>query len=239
MKAPPHLAFRVALLLFAFLLGTQCIWLLLPQLLCTAPDRLPTDPASAAFAAQQRRAAASAASIGVFRGDLWAASAFTYADVLWSDMSPEGDLTRAMKNARLNLDSLQRARAALDHAVSDAPHQSGAWLLLAALALRYPSLEGDAPEALKMSYYTGPSEQELMPLRLRIALQSNVFNDSEIREFIARDVRFFLAQNQKYTIFAAYAAAAPAGKYLLEQTINAVDPSALQSFRAEGQLLPK
>jgi hypothetical protein len=235
MNAQPHFAFRLALLLFAAVLGMQCVWLLLPQLLGTGPDRLPTDPASAAVAAQQRRAAARSASIGIIRGDLWAASAFTYADLLWDGVDSKVGPTQAMQHARANLDALQRARASLDRAVSDAPQQSGAWLLLAALASRYPSLDSDVPEALKMSYYTGPSEQDLMPLRLRIAARSNVFADSEIRELVARDLRFFLARNEKSTIVDAYHAASPAGKQFIEQTVRDFDPSAVESLGVGAQ----
>ena len=39
----------------------------------------------AAAAAEQRDAASWAAAIGAIRGDLWAESAFTYADLLWGD----------------------------------------------------------------------------------------------------------------------------------------------------------
>jgi hypothetical protein len=222
MNAPSHIIFRRATLSFAILLGVQCVWLLLPELLRTGIDRLPTDPASAAVAASQRGDAARAASIGIIRGDFWAESAFTYADLLWSDSGTNADLTGA----------LQHVRASLDRALNDAPHQSGAWLLLAALASRYPSFNSNATEALKMSYYTGPSEQDLMPLRLRIAMNSGVFTDSEIREFIARDLRLFLAQKQKSAITAAYNAASPAGKQFIEQTIDDIDPSALDSVRA-------
>ncbi len=238
MNAPPHAAFRLALLSFALLLGTQCVWLLLPQLLGTGPDRLPTDPASAAVAARQRHAAARAASIGIIRGDLWAASAFTYADLLWDDVDSKAAPSQAMQHARANLDALQRARASLDRAVSDAPHQSGAWLLLAALASRYPSIDSDAPEALKMSYYTGPSDRYLMPLRLRIAARSSALTDSEIRELVGRDLRSFLARNQKSAIVDAYNTASPAGKQLIEQTVRGIDPSALKLLPAGAQTEP-
>lgn len=241
MNMTPHIVFRVALLLLATVLGMQCVWLLLPQLLGAGPHRLPTDPAAAAVAVQQRGGAARAASIGIIRGDLWAASAFTYADLLWGDVDTKDSPTRAMQHDGINLDALRRARASLDHAVSDAPHQSGAWLLLAALASHYPWLDSDATEALKMSYYTGPSDQDLMPLRLRIAAHFSVFTDSEIRELVRRDLRFFLARNQKSAIAEAYNAASPAGKQFIEQTVRDINPSALELLRAGAQTqhLPK
>jgi hypothetical protein len=221
----PQTVFRRAILLLATLLGLQCVWLLLPELSRANVDRLPTDAASAATAAKERNAAALAASIAGIRGDLWAQSAFTYADLLWSDANTNADLAR----------SLQGARGSLVRALADAPHQSGAWLLASALASRYPSFNFNAAEALKMSYYTGPSEPDLMPLRLRIAMNSGVFTDSEIREFVARDLRLFLERNDKSAIIDAYNATSAAGKKFIEQTVGDIDPSALELFRTGAQ----
>ena len=63
-----------------------------------------------------------------------------------------------------------------------------------------------------MSYYTGPSEQPLVPLRLRIAVQLDGSKDIELRQFISRDLRMLLAQNQKSAIAEAYNVASPSGK---------------------------
>jgi hypothetical protein len=237
-NASPDIAFRRALLLLAIVLGTQCVWLLLPALLSAAPQQLPTDPAAAAAAAQERQAAARAASIGIIRGDLWAASAFTYADLLWGDVDTEASPRRAVQSSHANFDALQRARVSLNHALSDAPLQSGAWLLLAALASHYRSFDSDATEDLKMSYFTGPSDQDLMALRLRIAAHFSVFTDTEIRDFVGRDLRSFLARNKKPAIVDAYNAASPAGKQFIEQTMRDIDPSSLGLLRAGAQTLP-
>lgn len=227
------MAFRRVILLFAILLGIQCVWVVLPPLLGAGPNRLPTDQASAAIAVQHRRSAAFAASIGIIRGSLWAESAFTYADLLWSDIGVKADPTPITERARVNLDLLlQRAHTSLDHALSDAPHQSGAWLLLAALESRHPSWKSNAIEALKMSYYTGPSDLDLMPLRLRIAAHFTILTDVEVREFITRDLRLFLARNEKSAIADAYNAASPQAKQLIEQTVGDIDPSALRLLRA-------
>ena len=91
-----------------------------------------------------------------------------------------------------------------------------------------------------MSYYTAPSDQDLMPLRLRIAIRSDAFNDVEMRQFITRDLREFLTRKQKDVIAQAYNAASPAGKRFIEQTIKDVDPSVLKALPtgAKGQALP-
>ena len=82
---PPHIWFRLTALLFAILLGAQCLWLVLAELARPSINQLPTDMASAAAAAKQRDAAFRAASIGAIRSDLWAEAAFTYADLLWGE----------------------------------------------------------------------------------------------------------------------------------------------------------
>ena len=151
---PPQtgVAFRRVTLAFAALLAAQSLWLLAAELTRPALYGLPADAGAAAVAATQRGRAALAAWFGLVRGDLWAESAYTYADLLWNDNGSSAGLTPALDRARTNL----------ERALGDSPHRSGAWLLLAGLASRYPSININAAQALKTSYYTGPSEQELM-----------------------------------------------------------------------------
>jgi hypothetical protein len=212
LNSPTGVAFRHITVLFAMLLAVQSVWLLLAELTLPGIDRLPPDAASAAVAAKQRGLAAAAASFGIIRGDLWADSAFTYADLLWGDNGSSAGLAPA----------LERVRAKLEHALDDAPHLSGAWLLLAGLAARYPSLNFNASLALKTSYYTGPSEQDLMLPRLRIAAQSEFLNDPEIRAFASRDVRLLLARHQKSAIDDIYNAGSATGKAFIKQAISQI-----------------
>jgi hypothetical protein len=222
MRQPPNREFRPATLLVAVLLGSQCVWLLLAELSRPGITRLPNDATAAAAARSKRTDAAWAARIGAIRGDLWAESAFTHGDLMWADGNGGAGLTQAST----------LARSILDHALEDAPHQSGAWLLLAGLASRYQFPDINATQALKMSYYTGPSEWDLMPLRLRIAAHSDTFTDIELRDFIRRDVRLLLARQQKPAIAVAYNAASPAGKRFIEQTVGEIDPSVVGTLRA-------
>ena len=120
MNEPPHLAFRLATLLFAMLLGVQCVWLLLAELSRPAIYGLPTDAAAADAARNKRSSASWAARFGAIRGELWAESAFTYADLMWGDAGGSTNLVQA--------------RSSIDHALTNAPHRSSAWLLLAGLA---------------------------------------------------------------------------------------------------------
>jgi hypothetical protein len=221
MNQSSQLGFRLATSIFAMLLSVQCVWLLLAEFSRSSIDRLPTDAASAAAAQNERIRAHRAALIGAIRGDLWAESAFTYADLMWGDGKGGANLVQA--------------RSSLDHALADAPHKSSAWLLLAGLAARYRVLGIDAKQALKMSYYTGPSELQLMPLRLLIAVHGDPLSDIELRDFISREVRVLFTHQQKSAIVAAYNAAPPAGRQFIERTIGEIDPSAVESLRAATQ----
>jgi hypothetical protein len=221
MNQPSHVVFRLATLLFAILLGVQCVWLLLTEFSRPGIYEFPTNAAAAVAARNKRIDASWAAMVGVIRGGLWAESAFTYADLLWGDAGGGANLAQA--------------RSSLDHALADAPHQSSAWLLLAGLASRYQLRGIDAKEAVKMSYYTGPSELELMPLRLQIAAHSDAFSDIELRDSISREVRLLFTHQQKFAIVAAYNAAPSAGRQFIEQTIREIDPSAVESLRATTQ----
>jgi hypothetical protein len=221
-----NIGFRLTALLFAILLGAQCIWLLLAELSRPGIDHLPTDATSAAAAAGRRDAATWAASIGAVRGGLWAESAFTYANLV-----VEAGAASAGPNPAA---TLAHARASLDHALDNAPSQSGVWLLLAGLALRYPSTPPaiSPVEALKMSYYTGPSDQRLIPLRLRLAVQADHFGDFEMSQFVSRDLRLLLGRKQIAAISTAYGAASSDGKHFIEQAVGDVDPSLLATIRA-------
>ena len=225
MNRVPHIFFRFATQLFAILLGVLFIWLLLSEMSRPSIQRLPTDQVSAAAAEKWRGAAAFAASIGVIRGDLWAESAFTYSNLLWDAADPGKDLTQALQHAHLSL----------ENALKLAPHESAAWLLLAALTSRYPSQGFNATEALRMSYYTGPSERDFMPLRLRLVATLNAFGDVELKQFASRDVRSLVARKQTSALAEAYKDASSTGRRFIEQTVGDIDPSVVQSLRAGEQ----
>ena len=204
MKLPSHISLRVSMLFLALVLGAQGVWLLLADFYRPSIRQLPADSLVAAAAARARTDAERAASIGFIRGDLWAESAFTYADLLWGTHPNDAQLTQM----------LGRAQASLNRALSNAPDQSDAWLLLAGLALRYRLPHIEVIRAIKMSYYTGPSSFELMPLRLSLAVQSSGFGDVEFQQMIARDLHLLRARQQNLAISAAYEGASPAGKAL-------------------------
>jgi hypothetical protein len=225
MNVSSQIAFRLATLVFAVLLSAQCIWLLLAELSQPNSIRLPTDSQAAAVAIKQRNDATWAAWIGNIRGDLWAESAFTYADLLWTGPATGPDPTK----------SLEQARARLERALDDAPHQAGAWLLLAGLASRYHWPNLNATEVLKMSYYTAPSEETLISLRLSVATRSEAIADTEMQEFVRRDLRLLLSRQRKSAVAEAYAGASPAGRRLIEGAVGEIDPSSLGLLRPGAQ----
>jgi len=210
LKPPTGVGFRHVILLFAVLLGVQSVWLLLAELTRSGIDSLPIDAASAAVAVKQRGLAGAGASFGVIRGDLWADSAFTYADLLWKEDASSAGLPP----------ELEGARRSLKYAIDCAPHLSAVWLMLAGLASRYRSLNINATQALKTSYYTGPSEQDLIVPRLRVAAQSDFLNDAEIRQFVRRDLRVLISRNQKPAIDEAINGGSPTGKAFIKQAVS-------------------
>jgi len=223
MREAPHIFFRFATRLFAISLGALSIWSLLAELSRPAIDRLPTDQVSAALAAKQLSAAAFAASIGIIRGDLWAESAFTYSDLLWGNASPSTDLPQSLRHARISVENALRL----------APHQSGAWLFLAALTSHHASQGFDPKEALRMSYYTGPNELDLMPLRLRLMAHLDPFEDVEMQQFASWDLRSLIARKQTSAIAEVYREASLAGRRFIEQIVAAIDPSLIEALRSE------
>lgn len=221
-QSSSHIYFRITLFILAALLATHCTWLLLAEFSRPRLDGLPLDAASAVAASKERDPALWAASIGAIRGDLWAVSAFTYAGLAIGD---NGAGTRSATDP-----AVARLRASVEHALDTAPTQSAVWLLRTSFVLRYPSESWIPLEALRMAYYTGPSDQDIVPLRLRLAAQTDGFNDVEIQEFATRDIRMLLMTKQYSAIAVAREAASNVGKQFIEQTVHDIDPSALANI---------
>jgi hypothetical protein len=229
MSTASNRPFRAIVFTFAILLGAQSIWLLAAEYYRSTIDTLPTDASSALADARPRVNAARAASIGSIRGDLWAEAAYTYAVLLWDQHRTSAHVIEAS----------EQARRSLIQALDNAPAQSDAWLLLAGLALNGSLHDVSGSEALKMSYYTGPSEYRLMPLRLTIATKMSTFEDSELREMISRELRLLLARGKTAAIAASYEAASPAGKFLIKNSLAEINPSAHSVLGPEAYDAPQ
>jgi hypothetical protein len=87
--------------------------------------------------------------------------------------------------------------------------------------------------ALRMSYYTGPNELALMPLRLSIAARSNAIGDADLQLLVGQEIRTILTRKPelKPWIVLAYRNASPEGKAFFESTVGALDPVLLTALR--------
>src|SRR5262245_17540667 len=114
---------RISLLILCAVCAILATWIIIAEIQRPPMVRLPLDAQEAWRAHQQRGRAEAAASFALVRGDLWAESGFTYANLLWADEAGAG------------LDA--RARSNLERALRFSPHRGDVWLTLAGLATRY------------------------------------------------------------------------------------------------------
>jgi hypothetical protein len=220
--------FRGSLAAFALVLGCQGIWLLIPAFFRPTPSAFPINVQAAAGEAVDRSAANLAASVGAIRGDLWAQSALTYLDLFWKDNSGPPEVNPP------NTETLERAQNAIDWALRLSPHDARVWLLQASRDAQSEGLAQRAAAALRMSYYTGANEIELIPLRLSLAVRSEAVNDEEFRQLMRHDIRVITsrAPQLKPAILAAYRDASPSGQHFIEDTLQEMDPTLLATLRS-------
>ena len=194
--------------------------MVLPELWRPDVTVMPTTADQATAAASQRDAARLAARLAAVRGDLWAESTFTYADLAWTDA------------AHGPAQMLEEARSAGAHAASLMPGNSGVWLMLADFGSRYKWQTPSPVEALKMSYYTGPHEDTLVPLRLAISARLDPGTDPEFAFLFQRDIENILTYRPalRPAILSAYAEATPQAKQLIEDTAKRLDPAFAQTL---------
>lgn len=160
-----------------------------------------------------------------FRGDLWAASGFALVTT-----EP-----RANPSAQSDHDGIpEPALNNFARALRYSPHRGDVWLMLAALGNRSKPAGHDAAALLKMSYYTAPNELHLVPLRLHVALESDL-RDTELRDMIKREIGLVLSRLPALepALVAAYRSAPADGKVFAENLISEVDPRYLKTMRTE------
>ncbi len=213
---------RAALSAFAVLLASQSVWIILPELIRPSPLAFPHDARSPPISSSERNRAGWAAKLALVRGDLWAEAAI--------EQSPELIRDVESRKAAQSADQAEFARATAEKAATLSPHDSRVWLILASLdCLRHREVSG----TLKMSYYTGPNEIVLMPLRLLIATCSDAIKDAELQTLVAREIRLIITheQNPKPAILAAYQRASPGGKRFIETVVGDLDPGLMEIIR--------
>jgi hypothetical protein len=83
-----------------------------------------------------------------------------------------------------------------------------------------------------MSYYTGPSELPLLPLRLRVASQLPA-RDAELEQLARRDLSVLIAHQQRAAVLQAYQEATPSGKEFIERAVGDIDPTLVGWLRSQ------
>jgi hypothetical protein len=225
---PNRSLFRGTVLMFAFVLGCQATWILAAEIFRPALPGFPANPQAAAAAAANRDEATLASSFGFIRGDLWAERALTYLDMFWSD-------DRDSASAQVPK-TIEHAREAADRALAFAPHDARIWLILASIDSRFDWLNHNMAADLRMSYYTGTNETDLIPLRLLLAVRSDALADRDFQQLVRHDVSIIVTRKPDLTpaILTAYRDALPIGQQFLEETLAEIDPALLTRLRSKG-----
>jgi hypothetical protein len=217
--------FRNIILAFAGILAMQASWLMTAELFRPQLPYFPHDEASEQRASAARSSAVSAASIGWVRGDLWTEAAIALSSGVTGEAAGEGDPQVTLPKGQ--------ARVVAQRAARLSPHDSRTWLLLAALDSRF-DWPDEIANRLRMSYFTGPNEPALTPLRIRIATRLTAFTDPDLKMLIEQEIRAIILrhQDQKPLLFAAYRGASPEGKQLIEASVDDLDKDLLATIRA-------
>jgi hypothetical protein len=225
---PNHGLFRGTVFVFAFVLGCQATWILAAEIFRPSLPGFPVNAQAVAAAAANRNEATMAASFGFIRGDLWAESALTYLDMFWS-----GDSDSASAQVPM---MIERAREVADRALTFVPHDARIWLVLAGIDSRFDWLNRKMAAELRMSYYTGANETDLIPLRLLLAVRSEALADWDFQQLVRHDLRTIFTRKPelKPAILTAYRDALPIGQQFLEETLAEIDPALLARLRSKG-----
>lgn len=217
--------FRAVVGALAAMIGILALWILVAELLCPRLTYFPSNSNEARALYAARGSAATAAEVGMIRGDLWTVAAITRAASLL--FGATGSAPEQASQAEV-----ENMRATAPRAARLSPHDSRIWLVLAGINVR---LGGDNPrtaEILKLSYYTGPNEFSLIPLRLLLAVQSSAISDEELQSLVALEIRRIVIQRPdlKPAIALAYKNALPKGREVIEATLEKTDPSFLATI---------
>lgn len=218
-------AVRALLGALAALLGGLSLWILMGELTSPRLNYFPASPHEADAMYAVRDPALTAAKIGMVRGDLWTVAAITTAAPLLfgaTGSSPEQASQAEVENMR----------AIADRAARLSPHDSRVWLVLACLDFRVDRNNPRGTETLKLSYYTGPNEISLMPLRLLLAVRSGAIFDEEVQSLVPLDIQRIIMQRPdlKPAIALAYKNALPKGREIIEAALKKTDPSFLATI---------
>lgn len=212
-------AVRFACLLFSLVLMAGAFWILMPQFYSSGGLRSGKARPVASIAEGENLD--KAASLALVRGDLWAKSALASAALLESNPAPNS--------------ADDRVRERLVKALTYAPYQPDVWLRLARLADQFKWSGYDVPALLKMVYYTGSNEVDLVAARTKLALRLAPTSDPELQDFVKRDVNLILRRwpDLRPALAEAYRSANPEGRALADGAIARTDPAFLKAVRSQ------
>jgi hypothetical protein len=218
----PHLyrsPVKLACAFFGLVLMAGACWILIPELYL--PGALP-EKSGAVTSLEESESLNKAASLALVRGDLWTKSALASAALL--DSNPGLNSTN------------DQVRERLVNALTSAPYQADVWLTLARLANQFKWTRYDTAALLKMVYYTGSNDVDLVAARTKLALRLNATTvDAELQDLVKRDVNLILQRwpELRPALVEAYRSANPEGKALAEGVIARNDPAFLSALRRQ------
>ena len=218
-----HFGLRVSAIMLAGVSGVFALWIIAAEVVGPALPYFPMDSKEAIVFDAAQASSVRAAHIGWIRGDLWAVAAVTEAAPLL--FTPARDRPSAASQ-----DKIKSAESAAVHAAKLSPHDARVWLVLADLRSRRSPPAPDAADALKLSYYTGPNEFALAPVRLAVA--ARVLADEELQDQIQSEIQRVILKRPdlKGAIAAAYKTALPRSRKIFEAALSTADPGFLATI---------
>lgn len=126
------------------------------------------------------------------------------------------------------------AEESAKRALAMAPHSAGLWAAAAALKARANADDPSTADLLKLSYYTGPHDLAIIPLRLGIATSGNALTDPDLKQLAKGDVSALLSSamaDGRQVLTASYSRASRIGKGFLDEAARAIDPNVADSLR--------
>jgi len=221
MSSRAELWLRTAIFTFAMVLGLQAAWILATELSRRATIIDPASVEEGTADSPYQIAASRAARFGLVRGDLWAESALSFVNLSPTGFSSRVDLSRS--------ETVENVRTKAKQALRYSPHDARIWLVLATLDSQSSARDSRVAASLRMSYYTGANEIELIPLRLLVLARSDALTNDDLKQLVYHDIRNVItrAPQLKYTIITAYREASPVGRQLLNQILAELDPTLL------------
>ena len=174
------------MLALAFVLACQAFWILSAEFYRPSSVSFPTSSQPAAVTTTNQNNAHLAASFGYIRGDLWTDDLLTYPSAY--------QLHEKDNSSANNSPPIEQIRYIAERALSFAPHDSRTWLMLANIDSRFDWLNKKASSDLRMSYYTGANEVELIPLRLSLAVSFSDISDADFQQLVRHDISIIVTR---------------------------------------------